>query len=322
MAKKAIYFIVALILVSSCATSKDLARNTFTIGGTYLTIVSPDKRAAEIVFNEFSHLNKLFNLYNTDSELSRLNHTFNVPVKVSAEMIELLSLSAQVNMMTNGAFDVSDGALTERWEKFAQAKNSALLPSLAEVTALRQKCGMQYLAIDKNASTVTITKEGLKIDLGGIAQGYMVDKAVAKLKTAGINNAFIDAGGNIFCMGTNHGRRWNVGIKNLRLLDAIISQELIQDEAVATAGGSEQFFTINGQKYSHIIDPKTGFPVDNNVVSVTIITKNCVTAAGFNKPFVVMGETGIRAFLTQNPSTMRIFLLMKENGKPRMSIFR
>jgi len=181
---------------------------------------------------------------------------------------------------------------------------------------------MQYIVVDKKASTVTIAKEGLKIDLGGIADGYMVDKAAAKLKAAGIKDALIDAGGDILCMGTNRGRLWDVGIKNPGVAGAVISQERLEDEAITTAGGSEQFFEVNGKKYCHIIDPKTGFPVDNNVISVTVIAKNCSTADGFDTPFVVMGEEGIRAFLTHVPSTMRIFLLVNDKGKQRMSIFR
>ena len=322
MFRGAVYLIVAFFCVCDCACARGLARNTFAICGTYLTVASPDSRAGKIVFDEFSRLDKLFNFYDANSELSRLNRTFKVPVKVSAEMIELLGLSAQINTMTDGAFDVSYGALIERWKKFIKAKDPALLPNSAEVAALKQKCGMQYIVIDKNASTVTITKEGLKIDLGGIAEGYMVDKAAAKLKAAGIKDALIDAGGDILCMGTNHGRPWDVGIKNPGAVGAILSQELLVDEAITTAGGSEQFFEANGKKYSHIIDPKTGFPVDNSVVSVTVIAKNCVTADGFDTPFVVMGEAGIKAFLAKNLSTMRVFLLMDENGKQRVSIFR
>jgi thiamine biosynthesis lipoprotein len=321
MVQRAIYLVVALLLACGCAKGYGSERKTFVICGSYLTIVSPDSRAAQIVFDEFSRFDKLFNFYDADSELSRLNRTFNVPVKVSPEMIELLGLSAQVNAMTDGAFDVSCGALIERWKKFIKAKDPALMPTSDEVAALKQKCGMQYVVIDKNASTVTITKEGLKIDLGGIADGYMVDKAVAKLKAAGINDALVDAGGDIYCMGTNHGRPWDVGIKNPGVVDAIISQEPLQDAAITTAGGSEQFFELNGKKYSHIINPKTGFPVENNVISVTVIAKNCSTADGFDTPFVIIGEAGIKGFLAKYPSTMRIFLLMNEKGKQRMSIF-
>jgi len=323
MTKKAVCFIVALVIAAGCKGHKtDPERTSFTVSGTYLTVASPDARAAQIVFNEISRLDKLFDPYSADSELSRLNRAFNVPVKVSPEMIALLNFSAQINFMTGGAFDATSGALSEQWEKFTKSKDPARIPSPAEIAALKKKCGIDYIVIDKNASTAKIVKEGLKINFGGIARGYMVDKAAEKLRTAGINNAFIDYGGNIFCMGKNHGHLWSTGIKNPRALGAILSQEEIQDEGVVTAGGPEQFFTFTGKKYSRIVDHKTGLLLNNNVISVTIITKNCLTAAGFAEPFVIMGELGIKAFLAQNPSTMRIFLLMDENGKPRMSIFR
>jgi len=316
------YVFVAWLLACNCACSQALSHKTFAICGSYLTITSPDARAPQIVFDEFFRLAKLFNFYDPDSELSHLNRTFNVPVKVSPEMIELLEISRRVCTMTNGAFDVSYGALIERWKKFIKAKDQELLPSADEVTALKQKCGMQYVLIDKKESTVTITKEGLKIDLGGIADGYMVDKAVAKLKAAGIKDALIDAGGDIYCMGKNQGKPWDIGVRNPHIDGALLSQELLTDQAITTAGGYEQVFEVKGKKYCHILDPTTGYPVDNNVVSVTVVAKDCVTADGFDTPFVIMGEDGVKGFLAKHPLMMRVFILLNENGKPRLEVLK
>ena len=289
--------------------------------GGYLSVSAFDKRAADIVYNEFARLNKLFNFYDCQSELSRLNRTFNVPVKVSPELLELLNISAQVNQITNGAFDVSCGSLFEYWKKLIKSKNVTALPPPQEIAALKEKCGMQYVLIDNKRSTVTIKKEGLKIDLGGLAEGYMVDKTVQKLKGAGIDMALIDSGGDIYCLGQNRTAPWRVGIENPGV-NSLVARELIQDEAITTAGDYEQFFIFKGKKYSHIISPQTGFPVDNNVVMVTVIAKNCVTADALDTAFMVMGEDGVKEFLNKRPSTLRIFMLLKEKRGTRIAIFK
>jgi len=309
-----------LIFFVSCA--KPLHKDKFIIAGTFLEVVSTDARASEIVYEEFKRLDKIFNFYDKDSELSRLNNTYNTPVKVSPELLEILKLSQQLNEMTTGAFDVSYGSLYDFWKELIKKGDIKELPSKETIDSIRKNCGMDKIKINANDSTVTIAKEGLKIDLGAIAEGYMVDRAVMALKKKAIASALINAGGDIYCLGTNRGKIWRIGIKNPSEVEGIIENEALVDEAMTTSGNYEQFFDFSGARYSHIIDPRTGFPVSSSVVSVSVITKNCTTADSLATAFFVSGINGVNEFLSKYPSTMRIFLVTQEGKHKRVHVFK
>jgi len=209
---------------------------------------------------------------------------------------------------------------------------------------------MQNIEVDFKNNTVRIKKKGLKIDLSAIAEGYMVDKAVYRLKEAGINSALINTGGDIYCLGKPEvskkesinpvrsrlrGTRpkqlasngvnnfWKVGIKDPDELTGIIENQILFDEAIATSGNYEQFFEYQGEKYSHLIDPKTGYPAKNGILSVSVVTKNCTTADSLASTFFVMGMEGIKEFLSGISSTMRVFVVfLDEKGKKNIRVFQ
>lgn len=315
-----ILFVFGLIFSVSCA--KPVHKDKFAIAGTFLEVISPDGRASQVVYEEFKRLDKIFNFYDKSSELSQLNNTYNAPVKVSPELLDILKLSQQLNEMTAGAFDVSYGSLYDFWKELIKKGNVKELPSKETIDGIMKNCGMDKIKINTADSTVTITKEGLKIDLGAIAEGYMVDKAVIALKKKGITSVLINSGGDIYCLGTNRGMPWRIGIKNPSEVEGIIENENLVDEAITTSGNYEQFFDLNGKRYSHIIDPHTGFPVNSNVVSVAVITKNCTTADSLATAFFVGGIDGVNNFLAKYPSTMRIFLVTQEGKQRRVHVFK
>lgn len=310
---------LCFLFLSGCA--KPMHKDKFITAGTSLEVASTDARASQVVYEEFKRLEKIFNFYDKESELSRLNNTYNVPVKVSPELLEILKLSKQLNEMTNGAFDVSYGSLYDFWKELIKKGNIKELLSKDAVDSIIKNCGMDKIKINAEDSTVTILKEGLKIDLGAIAEGYMVDKAVFALKKNGITSALINAGGDIYCLGTNRGKLWRIGIKN-PAVEGIIENEGLIDEAITTSGNYEQFFDLGGKRYSHIIDPRTGFPVSSGVISVSVITKNCTTADSLATAFFVGGIDGINEFLSKYPSTMRIFLVTQEGKNKRVHVFK
>ncbi len=311
---------LGFIFLVSCA--KPLYKDKFVIAGTFLEVTSSDARSSAIVYGEFKRLDKIFNFYDKNSEISRLNNTYKSKVKVSPELLEVLMLSKQLNEMTGGAFDVSYGSLYDFWKGLIKKGNIKELPSKETIESIVKNCGMDKIRINPKNSTVTIESEGLKIDLGAIAEGYMVDKAVMALKKKGISSALINAGGDIYCLGTNQKNPWRIGIKNPGAVEGIIENETLMDEAITTSGNYEQFFDLNKQRYSHIIDPRTGFPAKSNVVSVTVISKNCTTADGLATAFFVSGISGVNDFLSRYPSTMRIFIVTEENGGKRVHIFK
>ncbi len=319
MAKKIRIFI--FLFIFSCCDRVPYQK-TFIISGTYLTVTSYEKQAISVAYDEFKRLDKIFNIYDPSSEVSCLNKSYNEPLLVSSEMIELLLLSRQVYDLTEGNFDISQGRVYNFWKKLKEGKKLKKFPSLEEIQTLVKKGGMEFIEINPTTHTVTIKKKGLKLDFSGIAKGFMVDKAVMRLKKEGIKNVLINAGGDIYCLGKNKDSFWEVGIRDPASKEGIIEVLSLFNEAVATSGSYEQFFIYNGKRYSHIINPKTGFPVTNDVLSVTVIAKNCTIADSLATAFFVMGLRGIEKFLKQTPSTMRIFVITKTSQGKKIHVFQ
>lgn len=320
--KFACYLLTAVAFFSIISCSKPLYKKKFVILGTYLEITSPDKEAAVIVYREVKRLDKVFSSYDLESELALLTNTYNKPFKCSDELIEILKLSKEVYNSTDGAFDVSCGVLFKFWKTLITKGEVKELPAKEKIMELKDKCGMENIVINEIDKTVIIKKKGLKIDLGGIAKGYAVDKACQKLKEKGIVNALINAGGDIYALGTNQGNPWKIGIQDPGLLGGIIETQILIDEGMATSGDYEQFFEFGGKRYSHLIDPRTGYPVENKIVSVSVITKNCTTADSLATAFSVMGVEETKRFLDKNPSTMRIFIVTKDEKGEHIDFFQ
>ncbi|MDD3296188.1 MAG: FAD:protein FMN transferase [Candidatus Omnitrophica bacterium] len=311
---------VALSLIAFVSCAKPLHKNTFVTTGTYLEVLSFDPRAAGIVYNEFRRLDKLFNLYDSSSELSRLNFSGGLMMKVSSDMVEILQKSRLMNERTRGAFDVSYGALYMFWKDWMK-ENSYLrdvrgiielkkaFPDPELIRSLKNLGGMENIAVDCIHNTVKINKKGLIIDLGGIAKGYMVDKAVECLRAKGIESALINAGGDIYCLGTNGLKTWKVGIRDPEFFDKTAEDLEIADKAVATSGNYEQFFVFKNNIYSHLVDPRTGYPAEKTVGSISVVDKSCLVADCFATAFFIMGSQELNDFLAQETGHMKVVVL-------------
>ncbi|MCM8773936.1 MAG: FAD:protein FMN transferase [Candidatus Omnitrophica bacterium] len=295
-------------------------KHKFIVAGTYLTVNSSSPYAGRIVYQEFKRLDKIFNIYDPNSEISKVNSTYNIPIRVSSELIEVLELAYKTYQLTDGSFDVSKGILYKFWKNFIKGKKIDKFPDKEEIEDLVKLGGMEFIGVDKNFQTVTIKKEGLMIDLSGIAKGYMVDKAVEKLKKKGIDSAIVDAGGDIYCLGKNYHTSWKVGIRDPLVRDGIIDIIPVVDQAIATSGSYEQFFTYASQNYTHIINPKTGYPLDDKIISVTVIAKNCTTADALATAFFVMGYEKIKEFLAKENLGVKVFLVMRDGKGKRIYI--
>ncbi|RKY36809.1 MAG: FAD:protein FMN transferase [Candidatus Omnitrophota bacterium] len=317
---KKILFIFLLLLLLDCA-QPPLYKDKFVISSTFLEVISPYPDAAKIVYREFKRLDKIFNLYAPYSELSSLNRSYNKPVKVSKELIEVINLASQVYQLTGGYFDVSRGALYKFWKDVINNKKKEFFPSSQVIEEIKKIGGMEYILLDKEKGTITIKKKGLIIDLGGIAKGYMIDKAVKKLKDANIDSALINAGGDIYCLGKKEGGFWQVGIGDpLRKGELVYSLKLY-NQAIATSGNYEQFFTYKGQTYSHLINPFSGFPQRGNILSVSVVAKNATTADSLATAFFIMGIDKLKEFLSKNLSTLKIFVITKDEKGEHLHIF-
>lgn len=265
--------------------------------GTFVEIICQDKTAINSAFEEIREIEKLANKFAPDSEISRLNK--NGQVKASGDFISLIKESLKYYGLSGGAFDITASPLVDIWKqkiKEAEEKKSALLlPDKNELKDKLRLVGSDKILVNDADQFIKFTQSQMSIDLGGIAKGYAVDKAVKRLKAQGINSALVNAGGNLYCLGRKGKRKWRIGIQHPRNPQKLLFYLDLENQATATSGDYEQYFILGGKRYSHIINPKTGEPVNNGIVSVTIIAPDAATADALSTSVFVLGkEQGLR----------------------------
>jgi thiamine biosynthesis lipoprotein len=163
------------------------------------------------------------------------------------------------------------------------------LPSEEEINKALESVGMEKISFNDSENVVEFKTSGMSIDLGGIAKGYALDSAVRKLKLSGINNCLINAGGQVYALGDNYGKAWKVAIKNPRG-KGIADYLEIKNSSVATSGDYEQYFIRDAKRYSHIMNPKTGYPADSGIISVTVISPSALVSDALSTSIFVMGK--------------------------------
>jgi thiamine biosynthesis lipoprotein len=280
----------------------ELERYTFTEPhmGTTVRIVlyAPDeataKKAAKAAFARIAELNGIMSDYQPTSELMKLcERAGGAPVEVSADLFAVLQKADEVSKLTDGAFDVSISPVVRLWRK---ARRSREMPKAADIKKALELVDYRKIKLDATRRTVQLLLMGMLLDLGGIAKGYAADAALAVLRQHGITRALVALGGDI-AVGDPppNAPGWKIGIAPLKKPDAEPTHYLsLKNAGVSTAGDSEQFVEINGKRYSHIIDPKTGYGVVGRR-SVTVIAPNATTSDGFDTPICVMGmERGLK----------------------------
>jgi len=235
--------------------------------------------------------------YDPESEVFRLNESGKLAV--SPETFLLLVKAREFWVLTSGAFDVTVAPLMDIWG-FSDKKYR--LPADEEINRAKKAVGSDKILLNAGDFMVEFSAPGMKIDLGAIAKGYAVDCAVRKLKEKGIKNCLINAGGDIYCLGAKNGRPWKVAIKNPRE-PGVVEYLDLQDKAVATSGDYEQYFTAGDKRFPHIFDPKTGYPADSGVISVTVIANDCLSADALATSIFVLGKDSALELAKKFPDT-------------------
>jgi len=246
-------------------------------------------RAFKNAFEAIGGVEGMANLYDSESELSRLNKSSRkMPSRLSEELFYMIYNSNIICDESNGAFDITVSPLAILWKSHIKNKS---VPNKRDIKQALSFVGSDKLVLDQEHRTVFFKKKGMNIDLGAAAKGYAVDKAVYEIKRANFRSAMINAGGDVFCLGK---RRfifpWRVGIRDPYNKDDIYKVLNISNRAAATSGGYEQFFLHEDKYYSHLIDPKTGYPVNNTFSSVTVIADSCFMADAIATAIFVGGQ--------------------------------
>ena len=260
-----------------------------------ITVVGRDEGEAAAAINdafaEMERIEKLMNRWIPESEVSKVNRWAGVkPVKVSAEVLEVIQRAREISRASGGYFDISVGGLLDLW---GFETSGGRVPPKVEVDQALQSVGYGAIHVDGVASTVEL-RRGMRIDLGGIAKGYAVDRAYGVLRSRGYENVIVNAGGDMRVGGRKPNGPWAIGIQDPREHSRILASFDVGDISVATSGDYERYFEADGVRYHHLLNPFTGYP-GRQCRSVTILAKDAVTADAFATAVFVMGpEKGLR----------------------------
>jgi thiamine biosynthesis lipoprotein len=268
-----------------CGCQKQqLCKDNRIMMGTFVEVTSPDKNAAGIVFSEIKRIEDLLSKYNPDSEIAKLNRIGKLDA--SSDTLYIINKSKEFWLASEGVFDITIGPLMDLW---GFTNKEYYVPKQEEITNALALVGMNKIVVNDLNNVVEFMLPNMRIDLGGIAKGYALDCAAKKLKERGINSCLINAGGQVYCLGDKFGSPWKVAVKNPRGSKSLDYFEL-QDCSVATSGDYEQYFIKENKRYSHIINPKTGYPADSGIVSVTVIAPSGLTADALSTSIFVLGK--------------------------------
>lgn len=290
--------VVAVLGASGCRSGRTARMNTGKyeetklLMGTTVTVTlygEPDrdlKRAADAGFTEIEKQSSIFSRYDPDSELSHLNAKGAGTLPVSREMADMLARCLEICHATDGAFDMTVGPLSAVWRKARETSNAPTEPDIREAM---ERTGCDKLTVDVKNRTVTFATPGMSLDLGGIAKGYITERAADAIKNQGVTRALINAGGDITAVGVKPGgEMWTLGIQNPRVRGDYLAKVFIKDAAVVTSGDYEQYFEKNGKRESHIIDPRTGHGAAETI-SVTVIAPEAELADALATGLSVLG---------------------------------
>ena len=218
-----------------------------------------------------------------DSDIYKINHSNGQPVEVSDDTAELLRTALDIAEKSNGAFDPTVLPLVELWD----VTNSKTVPPITEIQTALQSVG--YKSVVLNGNTVTL-KNGARLDLGGIAKGFIADKLKIYLKENGVKSAIINLGGNTLLVGDKNGNDFSVGVqKPFGKQNELSATVYISDKTAVTSGVYQRYFEQDGKIYHHIIDPKTGHPTDNGISAVTVLTDSSTIADGLSTACLILG---------------------------------
>jgi thiamine biosynthesis lipoprotein len=245
-------------------------------------------RSINAGIDEIKRIEKLLTTFHDSSETNLINRNAGIEaVKVSEEIFNLIERSIRISSITQGAFDITYGSIDKRlWNFDTQMKS---LPDKETAKEMVKLINYRNIVLDRENSTVFLKEKGMRIGFGGIGKGYAAEMAKCKMQQLGITNGIVNASGDLTTWGFQpNGDEWTVGIANPNISGEVFSFLKISGLAVATSGNYEKYIMIDGKKYSHTIDPRTGLPV-TGIKSVTIITKNAEIADAMATPVTIMG---------------------------------
>jgi len=318
-----------LALASACSEHRTAALLTVTgatMGTWYTVKYQPPESQSENYSQDYisaqiaarlQRVDALMSTYKKDSEVSRFNLA--PPQQwfsVSPQTFDVILLAQQISAQTQGAFDISVASLVNLWG-FGPTYQPQVMPAADQINDIRQRVGFSHLELDE-VNKALRKNTALTIDLSAIAKGYGVDQVADFLDSVGVNSYMVEVGGEIRARGLKpNAEPWRIAIESPQAAQHEVREEVqriieISDLAVATSGDYRNYFEQDGQRYSHTIDPKTGYPVTHNLVSVTVLNKSAARADALATAFSVMGAE--QALLLAAAENIAAYFIVKQGS--------
>ena len=286
-----------LLLLVFPGAARDLVRaegSVDAMGSTYsVAVYGEDSQKLQVAvaqaLEEARRLDQLLSNYRPESEWSQVNRlAADQPVPVSEELFRLLAACVEYSRQSEGAFDITVGPLMKVWGFY---KGTGHLPHRAEVRGALERVGYRNILLNPAKMTVRFARQGVEMDPGGIGKGYAVDRMVDILKQNGIRAALVSAAGSsIYALGAPPGEPgWKVSIKDPKDTRRSVETVTLKDESMSTSGNYEKFFLAEGKMYSHIMDPRTGYP-SMGMLSTSVIAPRTLDTEAWTKPYYILGR--------------------------------
>jgi thiamine biosynthesis lipoprotein len=311
-------FLFLLLLICAFTSHSQILRKrtTLLMGGRFdISIVANDSLSAEqnidAVIAEITRIENLISDWKPDSQISEVNHNAGIrPVKVDKEVFELTQRAIQFSEETNGGFDISFAAMDKIW-KFDGSMTQ--MPSAEAIQKSVEKVGYKNIVLDSVQSTIFLKLKGMKIGFGALGEGYATDKCQDMMLAKDVKAGIINGSGDMSTWGNQpNGKPWNIGITNPFHPEKLVAVVPLEQDAVTTSGSYEKFVVFNGKRYSHIINPATGYPA-TGLCSVTVFGPNAETANGLSTSLMVLGKTA--GLLLLNKYADYSCIMITDDGK-------
>jgi thiamine biosynthesis lipoprotein len=281
----------------------------------YATDANDARDAARVAFERINALDETLSDYRADSELNLLREKpVGVSVPVSRDLFEVLERSRRMSRLSAGAFDATIGPYVRLW-RFSRKRH--LLPGAEELSEARQAVGWQFLALDPEKRTVAMKVPGMRLDAGGIAKGYAADEALKVLRTRGYSRALVAASGDLAIGDPPPGKRgWRIAATEIDSGTNFASRVFIlRNAAVSTSGDTEQFIEIDGVRYSHIVDPRTGLGLTRRI-QATVIASCATDSDALATAVCILGPRKGIELIERMPSAAAL-VITKDHGEER-----
>ena len=241
------------------------------------------------VMREYHRIDDSMSTYKPDSEISRVNlGAATAPMVISDELFRLVERSLELSVASGGAFDITYDSVGYLYDFRARQR-----PTESEIAERLGAVNYRHVVLDRERRTIFFETAGVRINLGGIAKGYVVERAAGMLRARGVEHALLNAGGDTRVIGDRRGQPWIVGIRHPRVADKVVTRLPLVDEAISTSGDYERYFEENGRRYHHIINPATGRPTEG-ILTVTVIGPDGTLTDGLDTAIFVLGvEKGL-----------------------------